>query len=176
MLPAQNPEPSLPHSYNPVLKRMNLLKIIFRSPRPAAVNDMRAEVSRLWRRKGYTAMTVFGRIFTSEQAVADHLNRRNDALKNHEMIHLRQAQSTGNSWFRFYFLYFWHSLLALRYWRKVKNAVYYLNPFEMEAYAHQHDLHYLDRCGDRGASEWRTFARMKLSQRKDFIESHCIGQ
>ena len=155
---------------------MNLLRLLFRSPRPASVSDMPAEVSRLWRRKGFTAMTVFGHIFTSEQAMADHLNSKFSTLKNHEMIHLRQAQSTRNSWFRFYALYFWYSLRALRYFRKVKNAVYYLNPFEIEAYSHQHDLHYLDHCGEQGAREWRRFARMKLRERVEYIRQHGIGK
>ena len=155
---------------------MNLLKLIFRAPRPASVSDMPAEVSRLWKRKGFTAMTVFGHIFTSEQSMADSLNGRFNMLKNHEMIHLRQAQNTRNSWFLFYWLYFWYSFKALRYWRKVKNAAYYLNPFEMEAYAHQRDLDYQEQCREHGAQGWRRFARMKLSERVEFNRHNGIGR
>ena len=133
------------------------------------MTDMPAMVSRLWSRKGYSAMTVFGHIFTSQQDTADVLNGRFGALKNHEMIHLRQAQSTGNSWFRFYVRYFWYSLSAFRYFRRCHNAAYYLNPFEIEAYTHMHDLHYLDRCADQGAQEWRRYARMKLRERLEIV-------
>ena len=129
---------------------------------------MRATVSRLWCRKGYQAITLFGRIYTREQAMADSLNGRFNTLKNHEMIHLRQAQSTHNSWLLFYTLYAWYSLKALRYWRRTRNAAYYLNPFEMEAYRHMDDLHYLDDKA-RGTDEWRTFARMPLHERLALI-------
>ena len=64
--------------------------------KPSKTLDMRATVSRLWCRKGYQAITLFGRIYTREQAMADSLNGRFNTLKNHEMIHLRQAQSTHN--------------------------------------------------------------------------------
>ena len=116
---------------------MNHLLLIIRHPSPAALDDMPALVSRLWSRKGYVAMTVFGYIFTSRQCDADHLNTRYDALKNHEMIHLRQAQSTHNSWVLFYLRYFWYSMLAGRYCRRLRNAVYFLNPFELCPHAAQ---------------------------------------
>jgi hypothetical protein len=132
--------------------------------RPSRQTDMRATVSRLWCRKGYQAITLFGHIFTREQAMADSLNRRFDTLKNHEMIHLRQAQSTGDSWWRFYCLY-------LRYWwqgwrqrKHCPNAGYRLNPFEMEAYEHMNDLHYLNKCRE-GATGWKRYARMTIEER-----------
>lgn len=130
---------------------------------------MRATVSRLWCRKGYQAITLFGRIYTREQSMADSLNRRFDTLKNHEMIHLRQAQSTRNSWLLFYTLYIYYSVGALRYWRKMRNAPYYLNPFEMEAYRHMNNLHYLDDK-NRGTDEWRRYARMTLSERLRLLQ------
>ena len=136
--------------------------------KPSKITVMRATVSRLWCRKGYQAITLFGRIYTREQAMADSLNRRFDTLKNHEMIHLRQAQSTRNSWLLFYTLYIYYSLRALSYWRKKRNAAYYLNPFEMEAYRHMNNLHYLDDK-PKGTEEWRKFARMPLSERLSII-------
>ena len=78
------------------------------------------------------------------------------------MIHLRQAQSTHDSWLLFYLLYSWYSIKLLPQNRKTKNAIYWLNPFEMEAYDHQDDLHYLD---NNDATEWRQYARMKPSER-----------
>lgn len=154
---------------------MNFLLSIFCSPRPGAVVDMPASVSKWLCRKGYTAITLFGRIYTREQAAADRLNARLDALKNHEMIHLRQAQNTRNSWLLFYLLYGWHSLLALRYFRRTRNAAYYLNPFEIEAYCHMYDLHYLDHVGRGGTDEWRKFAKMSLAARLRYIRRNNIG-
>ena len=103
-----------------------------------------------------------------------HLNKKYDALKNHEMIHLRQAQDTGNSWYRFYWLYLWYSFMALWYIRKHRRAAYYLNPFEMEAYCHMYDLHYLESTGGK-ATEWRKFAKMSLAARLRYIRKNNIG-
>ena len=155
--------------------KLNLFSLVFRAPRPDTVIDMPASVNRLFCRKGYAAITMFGHIFTAEQHDADRLNTRLTYTKHHEMIHLRQAQNTHNSWFRFYWLYLWYSFTALRYLRKTRNAPYYLNPFEMEAYAHTRDLSYADNCRDKGASEWRRFARMKLSERLRYIRRNGIG-
>ena len=68
---------------------------------------MEASVSRFWCRKGYTGITIFGHIFTRTQEDADKFNSKFDALKNHEMIHVRQAQSLYDSWFLFYVRYLW---------------------------------------------------------------------
>ena len=143
-------------------------------PRPSGMADMKATVSRFWCRKGFTAATVFGRIYTRTQEAADHLNSRFDALKNHEMIHLRQAQSTHDSWLLFYVRYFWYSLRAIGYIRRMKNAMYYLNPFEIEAYRHMYEKDYLERCTE-GAVEWKEFARMSLAARMRYVRKHNLG-
>ena len=135
--------------------------------------DMKASVSRFWCRKGFTAATVFGRIYTRTQEAADHLNNRFDALKNHEMIHLRQAQSTHDSWLLFYVRYFWYSLRAIGYIRRMKNAMYYLNPFEIEAYRHMYEKDYLERC-DNCAVEWKVFARMSLAARLRYVRKNNL--
>lgn len=153
---------------------MNIFKLIFRAPRPNTVSDMPASVNRFFCRKNYAAITMFGFIFTHDQDDADLLNNRVTYTKNHEMIHLRQAQSTHNSWFCFYMRYLWYVLTALRYSRKVRNAGYYLNPFEMEAYTHMYDLHYLDHSAGHGTSEWRRYAKMSLRDRLVFIRQKRI--
>jgi len=147
---------------------------MFWMPRPSGIDDMKASVSRFWCRKGFTAATVFGRIYTRTQEAADHLNDRFDALKNHEMIHLRQAQSTHDSWLLFYVRYFWYSLRAITYVRRMRNAMYYLNPFEMEAYRHMYEKDYLERCAD-GAVEWKEFASMSLAARMRYVRKHNLG-
>ena len=90
------------------------------------------------------------------------------------MIHLYQARSTHDSWLCFYWLYFVYWLKARRYRRRIRNAGYVLNPFEMEAYAKMHDLHYLDDK-ESGTNEWRRYAQMSLQQRYNLI-SHGNAQ
>ena len=145
-------------------RMLRIVCFVWKARRPSTMHDMPAVVDTFWIKSGYDALTFFGTILTQSQNEADSMNGRLTALKNHEMIHLRQAQSTGDSWWRFYRLYlrFW-----LQGWRQRKhfpNAGYRLNPFEMEAYEHMHDLSYLNRCKN-GATGWKRYARMTVEER-----------
>jgi len=119
-----------------------------------------------WLRPGYQAMTFFGFIVAATTQDAEAMRNRASDLKRHEMIHLRQAQSAGDSWVRFYLLYIWYYLRALPQNRRMRNAAYLLNPFEMEAYRHMHDLDYLDGP----ATEWRRWAKMKPRERLNILK------
>ena len=137
---------------------------------------MPAVVNTFWLPKGYEGLTFFGTILAPTQELADRFNASYNTLKNHEMIHLRQAQSCGDSWLRFYLLYIW-------YWTKnrigllrrknrpcyLRNAAYLLNPFEIEAYARMNDLNYLK--GE--TTEWRKYAKMPLKERMK-LYNHSI--
>ena len=138
--------------------------MILRAPRPSRQNDMRAVAMPRWIRKGYDGLTFFGHIITHNEQEAEAFNSRFGSFKNHEMIHLYQARDCHDSWLLFYLRYGWYWLLASRYRKRLKNAGYLLNPFEMEAYANMYDLHYLDRCAD-GATGWKRFASMSVEER-----------
>ena len=148
---------------------LRVIPIMWRAVRPSKITDMPAVVNTFWLRKGYEGLTFFGHILAPTQELADRFNGSADrALKNHEMIHLRQAQSCGDSWIRFYLLYIWYWLTGLRMNRKMKHAAYLLNPFEMEAYARMHDLDYLNGP----ATEWRRYAKMKLKDRLKLYQKY----
>ncbi|MBO4718829.1 MAG: hypothetical protein J5658_03040 [Prevotella sp.] len=138
-----------------------VIPIMWRAVRPSRVVDMPAVVNTFWLPKGYEGLTFFGHILAPTQAEADRFNNGYSTMKNHEMIHLRQAQACGDSWLRFYLLYIWYWLKNLPANRKMKHAAYLLNPFEMEAYARMHDLHYLKGP----ATEWRQYAKMPIKER-----------
>ena len=141
---------------------LRVIPIMWRAVRPSKIADMPAVVNTFWLPKGYEGLTFFGQILAPTQAQADVFNRVGfSSLKNHEMIHLRQAQSCGDSWLRFYLLYIWYWLKGLRMNRKMKHAAYLLNPFEMEAYARMDDPDYLKGP----ATEWRRYAKMSLKER-----------
>ena len=147
---------------------LRVIPIMWRAVRPSKVADMPAVVNTFWLRKGYEGLTFFGQILTPTQELADRFNAGLDEMKNHEMIHLRQAQSCGDSWIRFYLLYIWYWIKGLRMNRKMKHAAYLLNPFEMEAYARMHDLDYLKGP----ATEWRRYAKMKLKDRLKLYQKY----
>lgn len=148
---------------------LQVIPIMWRAVRPSRIDDMPAQMNSFWLPRGYEGLTFFGKILTPTQQEADRFNRGYSSLKNHEMIHLRQAQSCGDSWLRFYLLYIWYWLRiswfggrAVR--RQLRNAAYLLNPFELEAYGRMYDLDYLQRCKG-GAEEWRRYAKMSVKER-----------
>ena len=148
-----------------------VVPIMWRAVRPSKVVDMPAVVNSFWMRKGFDGLTFFGHILTPSEETAN-LFKVSPAMKNHEMIHLRQAQSCGDSWLRFYLLYIWYWFkiacfggFAIR--RKLKHAAYLLNPFEMEAYRHMNNLNYL---ANNEANEWRQFAKMSIKERLKLYE------
>ena len=138
-----------------------VVPIMWQAVRPSKVVDMPAVVNSFWMRKGFEGLTFFGQILTPSEETAK-LFKVSPAMKNHEMIHLRQAQSCSDSWLRFYLLYIWYWLRALPANRKMKHGAYLLNPFEMEAYRHMNNLNYL---ANGEATEWRKYAKMKLRDR-----------
>ena len=143
---------------------LQIFPMMWRAVRPSRVVDMPAVVNTFWLPKGYEGLTFFGTILAPSQEEANLFNASYSIIKNHEMIHLRQAQSCHDSWLRFYLLYIWYWLKGLRMRKRMRNAAYLLNPFEMEAYRRMYDLDYLKRC-EGGAEEWRQFAQMPLEER-----------
>ncbi len=142
-----------------------IFSIMFTARRPSKVLEMRAVSIPFWLRKGYDAVTFFGTIITNDKADADRYNQAPHPVKYHETIHLRQAQSTHNSWLCFYWKYMIFWFQARRANRILPNAGYELNPFEMEAYANMYNPHYLERFGDEGATGWKQYEAMTLAQR-----------
>lgn len=142
---------------------LKIIPVIWRARRPSRIDSMPVMVSKFWMPRNYAGMTFFGTILTGSKHHVKAFEQKGHTMRNHEMIHLRQAQSTHNSWLLFYLLYGWYSLLALPQNRKMKNAAYWLNPFEMEAYRHESDLHYLEH---NEATEWRKYARMSPEERR----------
>ena len=142
----------------------SIIPIIFRAHRPSKTGDMLAVNIPFWIRKGYEGMTFFGTIITHSKEEAEHFNNCLDAMKNHEMIHLYQARATHDSWICFYWKYLVYWLKACRYRKHLRNAGYLLNPFELEAYGHMYDLHYLDEK-ENGTTEWHRYAAMSLEER-----------
>jgi len=165
---------------------------MLRARRPSRIADMKAVANNFWLKKGYGALTFFGVILTPTAEEARRINdlleaaatgiarhptpqeHQEVALKNHEMIHLKQAQACGNSWLLFYLRYGYYWLGGQRLRRQLKDAGYWLNPFEMEAYEHEYDYHYLDLCGDKGTNGWRKYAQLSAAERLKIYKKQRI--
>lgn len=143
----------------------SILRLFFHVRRPSAISLMPVVIDTFWLRQDWQAMTFFGTIVTATHRDAQLMQEHDNSLMRHEMIHLRQAQSTHDSWLLFYLRYLWYYLRALPQNRYMKHAAYYINPFELEAYCHMDDPGYLDKCVESGAMEWRELARMTPRER-----------
>lgn len=150
---------------------MNILMMMLRAARPSRISDMQAVAKPFWILKGYDGLTFFGHIITHNLQDAEDFNRGFNAIKNHEMIHLYQARACHDSWFRFYWCYLRYWLQASRYRRRLKNAGYLLNPFELEAYRYMYDLDYL-KDKPNGTDGWRKYAQMSLEERLKLYQRH----
>ena len=140
--------------------------------RPSRVEEMKTVSDGFWLRKGFAAMTFFGYIVVPTKEEAKQFNAtatNDDSLKRHETIPLRQAQSTHNSWLCFYILYIWYYVRAIPQNKYSRDAAYYLNPFEMEAYEHMYEKDYLEKCRE-GANGWRVYAKMKPAERRELTK------
>lgn len=98
-----------------MLHALRILRFVWKARRPSTLHDMPVVVDAFWIRKGYQALTFFGVILTHTHKEAALLGGRLNTLKNHELIHLKQAVATNDSWWRFYALY-------LRFWWKARKA------------------------------------------------------
>ena len=149
----------------------SILMLLFKCHKPSKIAEMKAVKNGFWLGKNYTAMMFFGHILTHTQKDADRINKNSNSIRRHETIHLRQAQSTHNSWICFYWLYTYYFFRALPQNRHMKGAAYRINPFEMEAYEHMYDAEYIDQCKTEGAQEWREYAKLKPSERLSLYKS-----
>ncbi len=172
---------------------LHIFKLMLTARRPSQVLDMHAVSIPFWLHEGYDALTFFGHIVTNSEKEAERYNSLKPQTSNlrsalplatagtqeiqtstwyhpvkfHETIHLRQAQSTHDSWLCFYWKYMLFWFQARRANRILPNAGYLLNPFEMEAYANMYNPRYLDRFAEEegAATGWREYAKMTLAQR-----------
>lgn len=114
---------------------------------------------------GFRALTWKGVVYcknTSDISLINRTDKVDSTLKCHETIHVRQAESTGDSWLRFYARYMYEWLRNLPLIVVNPNAPYRFIPFEIEAYECQSDLSY----PDKGMScKWKEYAALSLKER-----------
>lgn len=91
--------------------------------------------------KNYRFMSWCGKVILrkeKEELILRFLNTRaGEDSKTHEYGHAIQAESEhGDNWLRYYLSYFWHWLKHCP-WMAPSSACYYLNRYEVEAYAQE---------------------------------------
>ena len=90
-------------------------------------------------------------------------------LKSHETIHIRQAQSTKNSWFLFYIRYAWEWICNFPLIFINIYAPYKFMPIEIEAYLKQDNWDY---CTTNPTYQWKEFEKLTLKKKRELAKEY----
>jgi hypothetical protein len=115
----------------------------------------------------FKAITWRGVIYCKKRVDVNTFNASDSIdsnFKSHETIHIRQAQSMNDCWFRFYFNYVWNWIKNIPLMFVDIHAAYKLIPVEIEAYLYQNDWHYAEV--NKPVYEWKTFQKLSLKQKR----------
>lgn len=120
----------------------------------------------------FRALTWKGTVYCKYKSDVDSINKHDyidSTLKSHETIHVRQAESMKDSWFRFYLKYIieWICNLPLVFVNLY--APYRFMPIEMEAYQNEKNWKYATNgavCG------WKELEKLTLKEKWKLAKKH----
>ena len=121
---------------------------------------------------GFSALTWKGYAYCKTRKQADIINsteKIDSTLESHETIHIRQAESMKDSWFRFYAKYVWEWICNIPLITINLYAPYKFMPIEMEAYLNQDDWDY---CMNGAVYQWKEFERLKLKDKRSLAKEY----
>lgn len=119
----------------------------------------------------FEAITLCGVVYCSSRARADKINESekiDSQLESHETIHVRQAESTKDSWFIYYMKYIWQWICNFPLILVNIYAPYKFMPFELEAYRYQDEWDYcLGKC-----EKWKAYKTLTLKQKRSLAKTY----
>lgn len=134
---------------------------------PKETTQIIAKINKLLCPSGFLAITLFGTIYVRNQSSLNEIMKTDgidSIVERHEMIHVKQAVATNNSWFLFYLLYLWQWLLNLPLIFINRNAPYKFVSFELEAYANENNIGYENKIIN-GAYSWKDFNKLTFKEK-----------
>lgn len=132
--------------------------------KPSKINVLKAKKA-LFLFSGFRALTWKGIAYCKEKSDIQLINAQdtiNSNFEAHEMTHVKQAESTHDSWFCFYALYLWQWLLNFPLFIRGKFMPYYFIPFELEAMTHETDWKYPT---NGAVYQWKKFKKLTLKEK-----------
>jgi hypothetical protein len=139
--------------------------------RPNKIKTVKAKKA-LFLLPNYKALTWKGIVYCAKKEDVESINKTNEIdsdLKSHETIHVRQAESMNNSWFRFYIRYIWDWLKNFTLIFVNIHAAYKFIATEMEAYLNQEDYSYVNKgC----VYQWKDFEKIKLKEKRKWAKEY----
>ena len=132
--------------------------------KPSKINLLKAKKA-LFLFSGYRALTWKGIAYCKKESDIQLINAQdtiNSNFEAHEMTHVKQAESTHDSWFCFYILYIWYWLLNFPLFIYGTMMPYYFIPFELEAYNNEIDWNY---STNGAVYQWKKFKKLTLKEK-----------
>lgn len=126
-----------------------LIKMLFTSnPSDFAYKDLEVMPMNHFPFKGKTFMSWCGKMIVREENkdIVDEFltTQTGKEVRNHEQGHVVQAIfKDDDDWVVYYLDYFWNWIKHCP-WMNPSRACYYLNKYEVECFANQHDFGYFD--------------------------------
>lgn len=123
----------------------------------------------------FSAITLFGVVYCKSKSMADKINETDKVdsrLESHETIHVRQAESTSDSWLFFYAKYLWQWFKNLPLIFVNLYAPYKFMAFELEAYRYQDDWDYCLKVCDG----WKAYNKLKLKDKRKVAKQYYKGK
>ena len=142
--------------------------------KPSKINVLKARKA-LFLFSRFRALTWKGIAYCKEKSDIQLINAQdtiNSNFEAHEMTHVKQAESTHDSWFCFYTLYIWYWILNFPLFIYGKFMPYYFIPFELEAYNNEINWKY---STNGAVYQWKKFKKQlslkeKLKLAKQYKE------
>lgn len=132
--------------------------------RPSKIKALKAKKALLLF-PGIRALTWKGTVYCKRKSDIELINATDDITSDfecHELIHVKQAESTKDSWFRFYALYLWYWIINLPLVITGISMPYCFIPFELEAMNNEMFRKYTT---NGAVFQWKDFKRINLKEK-----------
>ena len=140
--------------------------------KPSKIKSIKAKITWLLPSR-INALTWKGVAYCTNEEDVKLINKTDkidSRLKSHETIHLRQAQSTKDSWFLFYIRYIWEWICNLPLIFIDVYAPYKFMPMEIEAYLNQDNWDY---CQNGALYQWKGFEKiLTLKEKREMAKEY----
>lgn len=129
--------------------------------KPSKINVLKAKRA-FFLFPGFRALTWKGIAYCKSKRDVSLINSEDKISSDfeaHEMTHVKQAESTHNSWFCFYTLYLWYWIINFPLFIYGKFMPYFFIPFELEAMNNETDWKYPT---NGHVYQWKKFKKIPL--------------
>lgn len=142
-----------------------------KSMKPSKINVLKAKKA-FFLFPGFRGLTWKGIVYCKNKSDVQLVNfedRISSDFESHEMTHVKQAESTHDSWFLYYSLYLWYWFINFPLFITGLYMPYYFNPFELEAMANETDHKYPT---DGAVYQWKKFKKISLGRKYKLIKEY----